>query len=229
MENKRMLSKHDFLMGECSRRPNGKPPVFLGSSDAPGAFSFGELDHPVTDFYRPGNRLKEQLEKDGVGSADLSRNAAVRAGSVPVDLLAVVRWKGTSKEKNGRTGTMKLDHLVPMLETDDLKKTVTFYTDVLGFTCQEMYPQEEPCWACLRREGVAIMFSSRNEHSPAGKPTMTGSLYLYPDDVDEAWEQLKDKVTVEYPIENFVYGMREFAIRDNNGYLIQFGRGIDEA
>jgi hypothetical protein len=31
----------------------------------------------------------------------------------------------------------------------------------------------------------------------------------------------------QYPIENFAYQMREFAIRDVNGYIIQFGREID--
>ena len=52
---------------------------------------------------------------------------------------------------------------------------------------------------------------------------MTGSLYIYPDNVDEVWELLKDKAIIEYPIENFDYGIREFAIRDCNGYLVQFG------
>lgn len=29
-----------------------------------------------------------------------------------------------------------------------------------------------------------------------------------------------------YPIEDFHYGMREFAIFDNNGYLLQFGQPV---
>ena len=37
---------------------------------------------------------------------------------------------------------------------------------------------------------------------------------------------MKDKAEVVYPIEDFDYGMREFAIRDNNGYLLQFGQEI---
>lgn len=32
--------------------------------------------------------------------------------------------------------------------------------------------------------------------------------------------------SVVYPIETFAYGMREFAIRDNNGYILQFGREV---
>jgi uncharacterized glyoxalase superfamily protein PhnB len=48
------------------------------------------------------------------------------------------------------------------------------------------------------------------------------------DDVDSLWQQLKDKTTVVYPLENFFYGMREFAIRDNNAYLLQFGSEIED-
>lgn len=31
---------------------------------------------------------------------------------------------------------------------------------------------------------------------------------------------------LHYPVEDFGYGMREFAIYDNNGYLLQFGQEI---
>lgn len=46
------------------------------------------------------------------------------------------------------------------------------------------------------------------------------------DDVDALWEKLKDKAGVCYGIEDFYYGMREFAVYDNNGYLLQFGQEI---
>jgi len=38
---------------------------------------------------------------------------------------------------------------------------------------------------------------------------------------------VKDKVPVVYPIENFSYGMREFAIRDNNGYILLFAKPLN--
>lgn len=123
---------------------------------------------------------------------------------------------------------MKLTNLIPMLETNDLNQTIDFYTQLLGFSCDGKWPEEQPCWASLKKDCVSIMFSSRNAHSTIKHPTMTGSLYLYPDDINQAWEQLKDKVTIEYPIENFEYGMREFAIRDCNGYMLQFGQSIEE-
>jgi uncharacterized glyoxalase superfamily protein PhnB len=122
---------------------------------------------------------------------------------------------------------MKILELTPMLESNDLKKTIEFYTKLLGFTCGSVSPDaENPGWCCLQKDGAIIMFSSRNAHSKIAEPTMTGSLYLNIDNVDEVWELLKDKVTIEYPIENFDYGMREFAIRDCNGYIVQFGQDI---
>jgi uncharacterized glyoxalase superfamily protein PhnB len=122
---------------------------------------------------------------------------------------------------------MKLRNLRPMLETENLKETLRFYTEQLGFKCYEVFPNAENLtWADLGRDEVALMFTARNAHSTIEKPMMTGSLYFTVNNVDEMWEELKDRVTVEYPVENFIYGMREFAIRDCNGYLLQFGQEI---
>jgi len=44
--------------------------------------------------------------------------------------------------------------------------------------------------------------------------------------LDSLWEKFRDKVVIVYPVEDFDYGMREFAIRDNNGYILQFGQEI---
>ena len=68
------------------------------------------------------------------------------------------------------------------------------------------------------------MFASPNQHMGYTAPALTGSLYFKTTDVDGLWQRLKDKTRVCYPIESFEYGMREFAIFDNNGYLLQFGQ-----
>ena len=112
----------------------------------------------------------------------------------------------------------------PMLWTPDLKGSVDFYTTVLGFECCALV--EDWGWASVRRDNVSIMFALPNAHEPFEKPVFTGSIYINTDDVDKLWQDLKDKVKVCYPIENFDYGMREFAIYDNNGYLLQFGQDI---
>lgn len=130
---------------------------------------------------------------------------------------------------------MNFTRLTVTLETTDLPATLRFYTEVLGFTCQSVYPNaEEPCWANLRAGAAEIMYCLRNEQraefKAAEKPLLTGSLYFNVADVEALWQQLKDRATVEYPLETFDYGMREFGIRDCNGYLLQFGQEVaDEA
>jgi uncharacterized glyoxalase superfamily protein PhnB len=70
------------------------------------------------------------------------------------------------------------------------------------------------------------MISLPNQHEPYAQPLFTGSFYFRVDDANALWRQLKDKATVVFPLEDFDYGMREFAIRDINGYILQFGRKL---
>ena len=119
---------------------------------------------------------------------------------------------------------MKFEALTPMIWTNEMKETIEFYTTILGFTCHEY--NEEWGWASLGRDEVGIMLSKPNEHIPFKGPSYTGSFYFNVDNVDEIWEPLKSKVKVCYEIENFDYGMRDFAIYDNNGYMLQFGTEI---
>jgi len=117
--------------------------------------------------------------------------------------------------------SMTLQSLTPMLRTWDLAATISFYTDVLGFTCEAHDP--DTGWARLRCGELALMLSAPNRHEGDKAPAFTGSLYFRVTDVDGWWSRLRDRARVCYPIDTFDYGMREFAIYDNNGYLLQLG------
>ncbi|KRA17643.1 MULTISPECIES: VOC family protein [unclassified Lysobacter] len=125
---------------------------------------------------------------------------------------------------------MNLRALTPMLRTPDTAATIAFYTQVLEFRLSA--GDAAGGWAALERDGVELMLSGLNAHEGDLAPAFTGSLYLRTDDVDGWWRRLRERARVCYPIEDFGYGMREFAIYDNNGYLLQFGQPIaafDEA
>lgn len=109
---------------------------------------------------------------------------------------------------------MKLLELRPILWTNKLDETIDFYTNELDFICGER--NEDWGWASLHKDTVEIMLAIPNEHTPFEKPLFTGSFYFRTDSVDELWEKLKEKSNICYPIENFDWGMREFAIYDNN-------------
>jgi catechol 2,3-dioxygenase-like lactoylglutathione lyase family enzyme len=120
---------------------------------------------------------------------------------------------------------MKLLGLSPMLWTKHLNLTVGFYTNILKFTCDEL--NEKWGFASLSRDNVQIMLAVPKQHPEFKEAHLTGSIYIHTDEVDKLWKELKDKVEVVYPVDNFEHGMREFAIYDNNRYTIQFGQEID--
>ncbi|MNT82061.1 hypothetical protein D3C72_2217390 [compost metagenome] len=81
-------------------------------------------------------------------------------------------------------------------------------------------------WALLRSGTIEIMFSHPVESITFETAQFTGSFYFNIDEVDNLWESLTGNVKICYEIETFEWGMREFAIYDNNGYVLQFGEKI---
>ena len=127
----------------------------------------------------------------------------------------------------------KLHHLSPILWTKDLEQTITFYETVLSFKKQTQFPN----FVSLTRDNVEIMFvlpidepqdckdpNSKEEFFP--NPQLTGSIYITTEKVDELWESVKDKATIESSIADRQYLIRDFAILDNNGYELVFGMDI---
>lgn len=113
----------------------------------------------------------------------------------------------------------------PILWTENMDDTIGFYTQVLGFTL--LGRNDDWNWASLRKDEVQIMLSQPNEHEKSEKIGFSGSFYFNVDQVDELWEDLKTKAKICYEIETFEWEMREFAIYDNNGYILQFGQPVD--
>lgn len=123
----------------------------------------------------------------------------------------------------GQSATTFLQ-MTPMLRTPDLRRAIAFYVERLGFVLQRR--SDEDGWAALRRDDIELMLATPNAHAGDVPPTFTGSLYFRLDDagaVDRLWVSLEGKVRTCYSPETFHYGMHEFGIYDEDGYLLQFG------
>jgi uncharacterized glyoxalase superfamily protein PhnB len=111
-----------------------------------------------------------------------------------------------------------------MLWLIDVEKTIQFYREILHFTQSHFVPSLQ--WGYVCKDAVEIMFTKFENDMPESGPVFTCSLYLNTDNADTWWELLKDKADIFYPIENFEYQMKEFAIKGCNGYIIQFGQPV---
>jgi uncharacterized glyoxalase superfamily protein PhnB len=116
---------------------------------------------------------------------------------------------------------VSITRVAPMMQTKNLRKTMAFYTEILGFQVMGTWPEgDAPTWCNLSSGDATIMFST---YDAADEPSMSGTLYLYPDDIDAMWARVKDHAEIDQPLTTTDYGMREFVVHDPNGYHLSFG------
>lgn len=114
------------------------------------------------------------------------------------------------------------NRMVPTLLAADLTKTTAFY-ETLGFARTGRWPEDGlPTWIELARDGIVLQFHSEPPAGTPGAPIMSGTLYLYPDDVAALAAEFSGKVELAWGPEEMPYGMHEFGIRDPNGYYLAF-------
>lgn len=119
------------------------------------------------------------------------------------------------------------DRVRPSLLARDLNETTRFYVDRLGFRVTGRFPGDDKATSVeLSRDGVVLAFYSDPPSGTPTAPVMSGTLYLYPDDVTALAEVWGPNVHFEWGPEVMDYGFREFAIRDPNGYLLAFAEPV---
>lgn len=141
---------------------------------------------------------------------------------------------------------MKLKKLTPNFAVEDIKKTVEFYQNVLGFKLEsavaedrsgletEINPAKEYLYAMMSKDGVEVMFQridNMAQDIPSFKDAEVGasvSFYMESEDVDAVSEELKEKVEIVKEIETTWYGMRELYVKDCNGYVLCFAQDVRE-
>jgi uncharacterized glyoxalase superfamily protein PhnB len=120
---------------------------------------------------------------------------------------------------------MEAKRAVPMIHVPDVRATVEWYQSV-GFNVMYTYDDggEGLSFAGLSFGTGEVMFNSGGHPSEARRREV--DLYVYVDNVDDLYENLKDRLEIiEDPHDTF-YGMRELIIRDLNGFWLTFGQSV---
>lgn len=111
-----------------------------------------------------------------------------------------------------------------VLAVKDLRRSVAFYRDMLGFKLEF----EVAGWAFLSRDLFHVMLG---ECPDAMSATETGDhsyfAYVRVEDVDDLYRELSAKgVPRVQEISDRPWGMREFGVRTPDGHRIMFGQPI---
>jgi catechol 2,3-dioxygenase-like lactoylglutathione lyase family enzyme len=116
--------------------------------------------------------------------------------------------------------------VIPRLPVVDLKRAIGFYTSILGFKLDLIWPESAPSFAILHRDSASVQFYTATE--PPAEPVGHATIYFDVDDTHALHAILHGCVPVEWGPEVYWYGRREFAIRDPSGYLLIFSETTDD-
>jgi len=140
---------------------------------------------------------------------------------------------------------MKFKGITPNLSVKNIKETVAFYQLILGFEIKMVVLEDthtvedyivdthEYDYALVYRDELHIMFTKENtfrenvhelEKQPLGASTL---FYIEVENIDKFYTYLlQSSVNVVKELTTTWYGMREFFIKDCNGYVLAFGEQV---
>ena len=123
-----------------------------------------------------------------------------------------------------------LTYVMPCFIVADLKISVSFYIDKLGFEIRYFGPDDDPYWAIVGRDNVSIMLKAvsadvkpipnygRHEWAP-------WDAYIFTADPDKLFDEYSSNgVSFNKPIHDNSDNLRGFEIKDADGYVLFFGR-----
>lgn len=124
-----------------------------------------------------------------------------------------------------------ITHIRPMLAVADLQRTIRFYCDRLGFRCRGTFG-DPPVWCDLDRDGHGVMFNAppraEVERDVPPKSKDYQIFYFNTDDVVALHAEFKSRGVQASDLRVMVYKMKEFDVRDPDGYWLWFAQDTDE-
>ncbi len=123
-----------------------------------------------------------------------------------------------------------LTHISPFFIVANLKTSISFYVDKLGFEIRFIDPGDAPFFAIVGREHISIMLK---EIAADVKPVPNHTrhewarwdAYISTTEPDILFEEYRSVgVTFRQPIRNDDDGLRGFEVADADGYVLFFGR-----
>jgi uncharacterized glyoxalase superfamily protein PhnB len=119
--------------------------------------------------------------------------------------------------------------LSPLLAVRNMKETIEFYKNSLGFKVGMCFPDDNnPEYADLSKDGMVLMFIPTENHGISYEEKFGIGVYLYMQidgDIDEYYQELKKRgVIIAVDIKEEPYGVRDFTVEDVNGYKLTFNQ-----
>lgn len=128
---------------------------------------------------------------------------------------------------------MTVSTLMPLLNVEDVPRSLTFYREALGFeVIQEAEIDGVTIWACIGSGEAKLMLNqpdSADSGARAARPSYSDVvLYLTVEDAHERHGALAARGLAIGPVERQAYGVDEFLLRDPDGYELAICSPIND-
>jgi uncharacterized glyoxalase superfamily protein PhnB len=122
-----------------------------------------------------------------------------------------------------------MGYISPTLAVTNIKQTIQFYRDSLGFKMGMAFPDaDNPEYADLSKDGMVLMLIPAKNVGIGTKEKLGIGVNLYmqiDEDINEYYTELKNKgVKLVVDIKDEPYGIRDFTVEDINGYKLTFNQ-----
>lgn len=113
------------------------------------------------------------------------------------------------------------------LPVKNLKQTLDFYRDILGFYDEWTFGDKD---GGIRRDNMQLLFGE----DPGFTKDINNHHHRLPimwfvENIDEVFSEFKNKnIEIADSLRIHPYGLREFAFIDNNGYYIRVAERVEE-
>ncbi len=132
------------------------------------------------------------------------------------------------------TTNAQLHSITPFFIVANLKESLAFYTDALGFSVRVAVPEPEPFFALIYRDDVEL---SLKEIGPEVPPQPNHRRHewarwdasVFTEEPDALAEEFSQKTGLRTELANTDDGLRGFEVEDPNGYVLFFGRPLTAA
>lgn len=123
-----------------------------------------------------------------------------------------------------------LTNIWPFFIVGNLKTSVAFYADKLGFETRFMGPADDPHWAIVGRDEISIMLKAI---APEVKPIPNHTrhewapwdAYIAVAEPEKLYEEYQSReVPFHKPLHNNSDDLKGFEVKDADGYVLFFGR-----
>lgn len=116
---------------------------------------------------------------------------------------------------------MKFEKSISILYCADLKKSLDYYVNKLGFE-EKWEWQDPPPFGGVVKNDVELFFCEKGQGHPGTW------LSIVVDNVDAYYESIKDKgAKIISAPESQKWNMREMLVEDPDGHIIRFGHRIE--